>query len=418
MAGWWTRVRTTGNRQAGALLLLLALIAAACSGPDDARSPTPTATSSAVVSPTVAAPAPETSTQVATQPGSATPTATTAPVVATPSPTAAPEGAVCDTGVELLAVSDALDKVTYENQEVGGLSALAWSGEGSTYDTLSDRGGRVYRLDFPAPGDPSLAATIQLLDEDGNPDTDIDGEGLAILPNGDLLVSSEAGPSIREYTPDGALVAELPVPERFLNAPAGRATQNLTFESLALSPSGQRLFTAVEDRLEGDGRTDEGNSRIRVLRYDLIDGAFQPAAEYVYLTEPDQAVSEMVAISDTELLVLERSLSLFMGFTARVFHADLDGADDVTAVESLEDADAQPATKELLVDIADCPSGDAAVIDGFNPLLENFENMTLGPPQPDGRSTLIVGSDDNYQSLQTTRFLIFAIDADRLPPSS
>jgi hypothetical protein len=46
-------------------------------------------------------------------------------------------------------------------------------------------------------------------------------------------------------------------------------------------------------------------------------------------------------------------------------------------------------------------------------LLFNFESMAIGPPQADGRQTLIIGSDDNFESFLVTRYLVFAVDPPR-----
>jgi hypothetical protein len=314
---------------------------------------------------------------------------------------------MCAPGVDLLAHTDALDKVDYGGVTVGGLSALARLGQTDTYAALSDRGGWVFTLAFSVSGDAEITGAVQLRDASDAPyaDTAIDGEGLVVLPSGELLVASEVEPSIRHHAADGQFVSLLRVPERFLVQPLGLASPNATFESLALAPSGQRLFTAVEQPLVGDGTTSDGGGRIRILRYDLLDGAFQPAAEYLYLAERDQGVSEIVALSDTELLVLERGLSLVSGFSARVLRVSLDGAENVSSIERLEDADARPVPKELLVDLAECRSEGAS-------LAENFESMALGSRQGDSSQTLIVGSDDNYQTFQVTRFLIVAFHAD------
>jgi hypothetical protein len=371
--------------------------------------PTATITATSSLMPSIPSESPAISTATPT----ATATATVSPAVATATATLVPEPSVCAVGVELLAYSDALDKATFDDDDVGGLSALAWSGEGTTYYALSDRGSRLYTLDFPAPADPTITDEIRLKDASGETDFTIDGEGIAVLPNGDLLVSSEAGPAIRQYTSDGELVTELPVPEHFLVEPDGRARGNGTFESLALSPSGERLFTAVEKPLEGDEETDDDRGRIRILRYDLVDGEFQPVAEYFYLPEPHQDVSEIAAISDDELLVLERGLSLIEGFSARIFRVSLDEAEDVSNIERLEESAVEPAEKSLLVDVSDCPPGDLGTFGEINGLLDNFESMAIGPDQPDGRHTLIIGSDDNFESFQVTRYLIFAIDPPR-----
>jgi hypothetical protein len=73
--------------------------------------------------------------------------------------------------------------------------------------------------------------------------------------------------------------------------------------------------------------------------------------------------------------------------------------------------------KELLVDLADCPSNGAKSPPGAvqpNPLLDNFEAMTLGPVLPDGRQSLVLASDDNFGASQTTRVIVLAVDRDLL----
>lgn len=408
----------------------------ACSGPESgsgaatatvpstatiASTPT-TQQSAAATSTATIAEAPTQTTATTSLPGASTSTSTSTTVMATatatiavtpPTATVVTEPAVCSVGVELLAYTDVLDGATYDDNDVGGLSALSWSREGTLYYALSDRSARVYTIDFAVPAEPEITGTFRLLDEAGEPDRSIDGEGIAVMPNGDLLVSSETIPSIRRYTPDGEFVADLPVPEHFLVDPAGRTKGNRAFESLALSPSGEYLYTAVEEPLAGDGFTDDDEGRIRILRYERSDGEYAPVAEYFYLSESHQDISEIAAISDDELLVMERGLSLVDGFSARVFRVPLDDAEDVSDIEFLEDADVSPVEKSLLVDVSDCPPGDLGMFGDINGLLDNFESMAIGPPQPDGRHTLIIGSDDDFETFFVTRYLIFAIDPPR-----
>lgn len=56
----------------------------------------------------------------------------------------------CATGVDFLGFSDALNKRTYEDTSVGGLSALAYTGRRDTYYGLVDNG----RLGRAEPGGP------------------------------------------------------------------------------------------------------------------------------------------------------------------------------------------------------------------------------------------------------------------------
>jgi len=165
---------------------------------------------------------------------------------------------------------------------------------------------------------------------------------------------------------------ELPVPQRFRVAPAGQARRTQTFESLALAPNGRSLFTAVEGPLAPDGQTAEGENRIRVLRYEgRGKGGFRPVEEFFYLSEPGQGIVEIVALSEGELLVLERGFESGVGNTVRVYKVSLDGAEDVSDETSLAEPGLEPVEKELLVDLADCvPGGATTPGTQPNPLLD------------------------------------------------
>ncbi len=330
----------------------------------------------------------------------------------------------CATGVDFLGFSDALDKQTFEGTSVGGLSALAYDGRKGVYYSLVDNGpdatseARFYTLRLPTRGgtlgEPQILDVTTLRDENGQPFTasDFDGEGLAFTRSGDLLASSETEPSIRRFSRDGNLIEELPVPEKFLVAPEGQATRNQTFESLSLSPNNRSLFTAVEGPLAADGQTAEGQNRIRILRYeDRGPGDFEPAEEYYYLTEPGQGVVDIVALSESELLVLERGYIPAEGNTVRVYKVSLDEADDASGDPSLAEAGLEPLDKTLLVELADCPSGGATTPGTqANPLLDNYESLELGPRLPGGRRALLLQSDDNFSTGQVTRVVALGVE--------
>ena len=175
-----------------------------------------------------------------------------------------------------------------------------------------------------------------------------DGEGVALSPGGGLLIASEGGsapgeqPELHHFSLAGAHLGELPIPARFLVG-----TNNLSLESLALSPTGQRLFTANERPLPAveaspeDGQTADLRNRIRILRYEHHDdGGFVPTAQFYYATEPDRApgdvgVVDLIAVSETTLLVLERGFVDGQGNTVRLFRVSLEGAPDVSEAPTL-----------------------------------------------------------------------------------
>lgn len=332
----------------------------------------------------------------------------------------------CTGGVDLYGFSDALDKRTFRGTDVGGLSGITYDAERDVYYALVDNQGttaaRFYtlrlRTEGPKLGRPKIVDVTILKDENGQPFTgaNFDGEGIALTPEGELLVSSETEPSIRRFALDGTYLGDLPVPDRFLVQGGGQPNQ--TFEGLSLSPDGGSLFTVNEGYLSRDGETADGGDRLRILRYERsAQQGFLPAEEFYYQADPGLGVAEIVAISDSELLVLERGFQAGVGNTIRIYRVSLDGATDVSGVDSLATSVVEPLQKELLVDLADCPPGGATTAPGAvqaNPLLDNFEALTLGPVLPDGRQSLVLVSDDNFGSGQTTRVVVLAVGQDLL----
>lgn len=113
--------------------------------------------------------------------------------------------------------SDALDKIDRGGARVGGLSDIAYDRRSHRYAStvdnhLDDPARSWFYRDLGQPrivGDPLVLRRLDGTPYDG---TTADDEGLAILPDGDFLVSSETEPSIRIFGRDGVQRANLPVP--------------------------------------------------------------------------------------------------------------------------------------------------------------------------------------------------------------
>ncbi|MGN6671695.1 MAG: esterase-like activity of phytase family protein, partial [Thermomicrobiales bacterium] len=336
MSQWW-RV---------ALLGLAVLLLGGCTGgvqPTATALPSMTATSAGGAS-------------AATLSASSTPHPATATSAPPASPAATPVGAMCAPGVSFLGFSDALDKQQFQQTDIGGLSALVYAAPREAYYALVDNEretpARFYTLRFSLAGGqlsaPQVTAVTTLRDTSGTPYTgrNFDGEGMALLPDDTLLIASETEPAIRRFALDGRQLAELSVPQRFLVAPRGEAQGNGTFESLALTPNGQSFYTAVEEPLAPDGSASDGKNRLRILRYDRqAGGTFTTGAQFFYLAEARQGVSDMAALNDQELLVLERGYVPLLGNTVRVYRVTLAGAADVSGEASLAVAGLTPVAK-------------------------------------------------------------------------
>ena len=174
---------------------------------------------------------------------------------------------------------------------------------------------------------------------DGTPydGTTSDNEGLAVLPNGDYLVSSETEPSIRIYGRDGIQKASLPVPARFAvtgTTPDGQATSNATLEGLTISPSGHTIIAAMEGALSGDVSASGDATAHRFLVYTQDrHGNWALEKQVEYRTETGMRVPEVAAYSDDAFLVEEASFSPITGNAVDLYAVSgLKHATDVSGV--------------------------------------------------------------------------------------
>lgn len=330
---------------------------------------------------------------------------------------------------------------------LGGLSGLFYSeAEGLLYAISDDRGRfppRLYTFTVEL-AEGSLHVNpraVVLLHESTKTSTLIamDGEGIAGTDStrrgGELFISLEGNdepPHQRETRilrarRDGLVTGQLNVPPSFRPAPSGEpprgARANLGLEGLSISPSGRYLFASSEEALFQDGEwaTFDAGSRVRLARWDLERGG-EPS-EHLYATEPvvprlaapsvaDGGVSEIVALDDTRLLVLERAFvknAERAVNTIRIFEAEIETVNRAAAPGGSASAPNAPAvlSKRLVLDLADV----VARFDEGRRELDNFEGMTLGPRLPSGNRSLLLVSDDNFSARQRTVFLAFELHA-------
>jgi hypothetical protein len=339
-------------------------------------------------------------------------------------PTTVPAGdrpAACPPSATARSYSDALDKVVVGGATLGGLSSLAYDRRAhawaSAVDNHSSDPARIWF--FRDLQDPQVVgAPLVLRRPDGTPytGTDSDNEGLAVLPDGDYLVSSETEPSIRIFGRDGVQRAALPVPAHFAVAPAGEATANATLEGLSISPRGDEILAAMEGPLSGDtSATDAAEHRFLVYRVDR-HGRWTLSRQLAYRTDDGQRVPEVALYAESSVVVEEASFDPATGNDVRLYAVTgLDRARDVTAVPDLATAPAGLSVrKTLLADLVHCPTlGAPSLETQANPLLDNFEGLAVTTPRlPGGVRGLTLVSDDNFSATQTTRVLNLAA---RLP---
>ena len=317
----------------------------------------------------------------------------------------------------------------------GAISGLATLPGGCELLAISDddKDPRFYRLALNDAGGSTRVRPVQYIPLQaaaGAPGT-LDPEGIALTKAGTVLVSSEGlgieprlPPAILEYLRDGRFVRQLPVPPHFVpnaRGPLRTGTRrNGGFESLAASSDGSRIYTANELPLVQDGPDAPftPGARVRIVEYAADGKTHAPAREFAYELAPLErpatpyglainGLSELLVVSPTELLALERGFvqpkGVRFGFNRiRLFRISLDGATDVSKIESLEGrTDVTPVRKTLVQDFSQLAGRSLRL---FN--LENFEGMAWVGAGPGSDRSLLTVSDDNFNALQVTAFLL------------
>lgn len=326
---------------------------------------------------------------------------------------------------------------SFQNTELGGLSGITYDEKNRLYYSISDDRGqkspaRFYTLKIDLSkgnledGDVTPVAVTTLLNQDGTPfiSGSIDPEAIALTKNNTVFISSEGNanklvnPFIKEFSlTSGKELNKLTIPEKFLPTQESKKgiRNNLAFESLTITPNQKYLFTATENALIQDGSEAEPKvgSPCRILRYNLSTQELEK--EFIY---PTQAVNSFFKISNryssglTDLLALDntgRFLSVErtftgLGFYVALFEVSTEIADDIRNVDSLLKSKSQnfkPVKKKMLFDLRKL---DVA--------LDNIEGLTFGPKLPDGQHSLILVSDNNFNSLQRTQILAFKFNVE------
>lgn len=358
-------------------------------------------------------------------------------------PNGTPTTGATVSGVELLGVISVPFNMPVFETPVGGLSGVAYdSGQDTYYFVSDDRAAngpaRIYQatIDLESgvleSSDLQWTGLIALTDESGMPfgRGTIDPEGLVytdeyfyVASEGNGTFQPPLAPAIIQFTSGGEFVASLPLPAWYIPSADGSrgARNNRALESLTRTPDGRYLISGIENALAQDGpiASLDSGSPARILLFDLTTNSV--AAEYVYLVnaipaapfsptgEASNGLADLLAIGDfsveqgVALLALERSYVDGVGNTIRLYRVSTVGARDVSTLDTLVgNALVTPVTKELLLDFDELGSQY-----GITP--DNLEGLALGPLLPDGRQTIVVISDNNFNPLQTTQLWVLAL---------
>jgi hypothetical protein len=249
----------------------------------------------------------------------------------------------------------------------------------------------------------------------------VDPESIRVDPrDGSLIWSSEGdapdgfGPAVRRSTPEGREIARLALPPILHRDPAQSRgpRKNNGFEGIDVASDGG-LWLAMETPLIQDGQppSPTTGALIRISRLGP-DGAL--IAQYAYAVDPirnavpgrpgENGVSEILALDDQSLLVLERTgiqrEGTHYGFHSRIYLADLGAATDIQAIDSLVSQTVQPAVKTLVFDFDSLGAED----------IGNLEGMAWAPRGRDAKGRLVLITDSNFDPKWPTQMLVLQVN--------
>jgi len=337
-----------------------------------------------------------------------------------------------------------------ENTLVGGLSGLDYDPRSGTWVIVSDdrsehAPARFYHAIIElAKGTPevTLLGKTTFGQENGAlfPDAKtggevVDPESIRFDPSGRGVWWTSEGdrklglsPFLRKTEGNGVYLANFPLPAMFTmhkDQEIGPRNNN-TFEGLSFTPDGGALWLAMESALYQDGpvATVDAGAIARFTKFDR-DGKMR--GQYAYQLDPIQAksagehsdngVSEILALDDDRLLVIERSgvnegnnhwtlhIRLYEASVLDLNDATAPHADNVAGVESLAGRKIRPLSKRLILNLDSLLELGSPSL----PKIDNIEGVSFGPTLPDGNRSLVLVSDNNFNPDQITQFLAFEV---------
>jgi len=267
----------------------------------------------------------------------------------------------------------------------GGFSGIHISTDGASLLAVSDRGTWLrLALRYDRAGRLSGAAGAEigaLIGEDGQAlsGAEADAEALAVLPDGSMLVAFERRHRILHYPeaspPFSKPPVAYPVPDGLEQAPPNGGLE-------ALTHVGRGFMVAIAERLSAGGGA--------VAAWVGRGGLWEP---FAYVRKPGLRVTDMALLPRGDLLVIEHRYSAEIGSVVRLVRVPRTAIAPGRRVEGRELALLEPPLST-----------------------ENFEGIAVRRGAP-GEALVYVMSDDNFNPLQRTLLLMFAIKEETQPPA-
>lgn len=258
------------------------------------------------------------------------------------------------------------------------------------------------------PGQPGYGIRFTGVTPLNNPAWQPETNGLESVrydPSGDgLWLSSESENVLYHLHADGTTRDTIRPPETVTGSMGNTQLEGMTF-----TPEGALWVIREAPRTQDSG----------ITRLSRLSGDGRVLAQYPYRMDgiSGNGVSELLAVSNSSFLVMERAWDGKGAGTAptgeshnsiRIYRVDVAGAPDISGSASLSPDSTQPVSKTLIFD----SKALAGVLSAWDTKVDNVEGMSFGPTLPDGHTSLILVSDNNFSTSQRkTQFIILRLDS-------
>jgi len=360
-------------------------------------------------------------------------------------------GSLSGTAKDATSEAIELEEGTPTNQ-IGGFSAIEYAGQDNLFWVLADRGPADGAASYPCrthlislepnletktitpkviksvflkdrSGETLLGALTSVPKERHERGYALDPEGIRLLPDGDFLISDEYGPGIDRFSRDGLRKQTYTLPqwmaltrEQSLATATEGTMPNRGLEGLALDSTGRFLVGAMQGPLIQDSypkKEKRFGNHARLIQLDLTQESkqFHGMKQFLYpLTRIETGISEILAVDSSRYLVLERDSKKGKDAVIKaIYLIDISGSSDVANIEKIPSGELpetiRPVSKSLAINLMSPNYG----FDGAS-APEKPEGIAWGKPLEDGRRTLWVCFDNDFQSNVDSLFFLFAIN--------
>ncbi len=313
-----------------------------------------------------------------------------------------------------------------DKTQIGGLSGIDFY-NGTYYLVCDDAGNpRFYKATIDIENNKISNVHIEkVIKIKNNPDF-LDLESIRIGKNtNQILLTSEGSirnkknPSFFSVNLEGELQERFKIPDAFKAGSPDKPRDNATLEGLSNSSDNKGYWVAMELPLEVDGPEPQLTNTKSPVRITYIGlKTKRPEKQFAYFLDPVakkavgnfsiNGLSDLLEYDTNKFLVIERSYSSGLGTqgnTIKLYKGDAANATNTLKIKSLKNSNFVPAKKELLFDFEDVRNQLT------NNSIDNIEGITFGPLLSNGHKSLILISDNNFNTLgpQLNQFILLEI---------